>query len=147
MQTVLLAVVFCLFYINVYCQEKTENVNCSVAIPGSMSCFTCLGRDSENCEWGQTCCKTACFKLIDQKHDIIAKGCWNEDSDYLKQLPEDDSARSYTTTVALPWSNNELLKGMAHYCTKGNFCNSATRPVAILSSFMALLLALLVINH
>jgi hypothetical protein len=77
------------------------------------SCHSCLGRDWDNCETGQTCCKTACFKIEDKKHAIIAKGCWAEQTDDIKQVPKDDSARSYKTDVQLPWANNELLGGRA----------------------------------
>ena len=43
--------------------KTNHDVDCSK--DEGFSCHTCLGRDFTNCNTGQTCCKTACFKMID----------------------------------------------------------------------------------
>lgn len=45
--------------------EGTEiAINCTEK-DGSKACYTCMGRDMENCETGTVCCSGSCFKLID----------------------------------------------------------------------------------
>lgn len=90
---------------------------------GPLACYTCMGRDMENCDWGTVCCKGACFKLVDEEHDIIAKGCTNEPQ-------EDGSMRIRDTTVKLHWAKNEPLKGEMYYCTKNDYCNGGSSLIA-----------------
>jgi len=109
-------------------------------------CFTCLGRDKLNCDWGRVCCAGACWKLIDEEHDIIAKGC-------TKDKAEDGSSKQITTDVELPWAkdtdgNVEKLKGTAHYCNQGKNCNGSDRPLSIsfASFFLILFTSFLLIS-
>lgn len=99
-----------------------------------MSCYTCMGRDDDNCMHGLTCCKGSCFKLVDEgernceplleksgggeksadqkraggvgfsEHQMIVKGCTNDDE-------EDASMKVRTLNMALYWVNNEKVKG------------------------------------
>jgi len=124
---------------DVKCPHETDPVGTKGR---EFSCYSCLGRDWDNCETGQTCCKTACFKIMDDDHSIIAKGCWAEITDDIKQVPKHKSARSYETSVQLPWANNTLLGGMGYFCTE-SYCNAASRPVGIVTSMLALLLAMM----
>uniref|UniRef100_A0A1I7XJ58 Secreted protein n=1 Tax=Heterorhabditis bacteriophora TaxID=37862 RepID=A0A1I7XJ58_HETBA len=79
--------------------------NCSENTDGrSLSCYTCLGRDQINCERGLTCCMGSCFKLVDLDHDLIVKGCVNEDE-------EDASMKVRTLDINLYWANGEKVKG------------------------------------
>jgi len=112
------------------------------------SCYSCLGRDLDNCESGQTCCQTACYKLVDERHSLIAKGCWDKGTDKVKDTPENESARTYKTDVELPWepkvdNKPQHIKGLAHYCNT-KFCNSATRPLALVTSFLAIAFAIFI---
>ncbi|VDO54059.1 unnamed protein product [Haemonchus placei] len=82
-----------------------EEKNCSTNTDGrTMSCYTCMGRDMENCMHGVTCCKGSCFKLVDEEHDMIVKGCTNDDE-------EDASMKVRTLDMGLYWVNNEKVKG------------------------------------
>uniref|UniRef100_A0A5S6QY68 Uncharacterized protein n=1 Tax=Trichuris muris TaxID=70415 RepID=A0A5S6QY68_TRIMR len=67
---------------------------------GIFECYTCLGRNYENCMFGQTLCAGACWKMIDEKHELIAKGCTAEDKSDNKEESDVD------TKVKLPWSPN-----------------------------------------
>ena len=103
--------------------KANHDVDCSKG--DGFSCHTCLGRDYSNCNSGQTCCKTACFKMIDDsrfhllleqqirtpphfpEHSLIAKGCWSKKVDTITRNPEHESARTFTTNVELPWVADE----------------------------------------
>ncbi|VDM93130.1 unnamed protein product [Litomosoides sigmodontis] len=55
---------FILFYLGMsYALEAA--INCT-AKDGTNACYTCMGRDMDNCETGTVCCSGACFKLIDK---------------------------------------------------------------------------------
>ncbi|VDP18574.1 unnamed protein product [Onchocerca flexuosa] len=79
-------------------------INCTVK-GGANACYTCMGRDMENCETGTVCCSGSCFKLIDEKHDLIMKGCTNEDQ-------EDGSMKRKTFDIRLYWAQNEKVTGI-----------------------------------
>ncbi|VDM57904.1 unnamed protein product [Angiostrongylus costaricensis] len=100
----------------------------------TMACYTCMGRDMANCLHGITCCKGSCFKLIDAdhadsnefadegqqwdqvmildklkkriiiEHDMVVKGCTNDDE-------EDASMKVRTLNVGLYWVYQEKVKG------------------------------------
>uniref|UniRef100_A0A0K0DIT9 Gnk2-homologous domain-containing protein n=1 Tax=Angiostrongylus cantonensis TaxID=6313 RepID=A0A0K0DIT9_ANGCA len=79
--------------------------NCSLNTDGrTMACYTCMGRDMANCLNGITCCKGSCFKLIDAEHNMIVKGCTNDDE-------EDASMKVRTLNVGLYWVYQEKVKG------------------------------------
>uniref|UniRef100_A0A914WEH3 Uncharacterized protein n=1 Tax=Plectus sambesii TaxID=2011161 RepID=A0A914WEH3_9BILA len=111
-------------------------VNCSASVDEDASatllCHTCMGGDSEGCNGGATCCTGSCFKLIDEEHDIVARGCRNESQ-------EDGSVSSWVTNVKLYWGNNELLQGRAYYCNNENYCN---RGSSLIASVILLLVTL-----
>uniref|UniRef100_A0A0R3S106 TIL domain-containing protein n=1 Tax=Elaeophora elaphi TaxID=1147741 RepID=A0A0R3S106_9BILA len=77
-------------------------VNCTEKA-GTNACYTCMGRDMENCETGTVCCSGACFKLIDEKHNLIMKGCTNEDQ-------EDGSMKRRTFDIRLYWAKHIIVK-------------------------------------
>ncbi|KFD70677.1 hypothetical protein M514_10455 [Trichuris suis] len=86
----------------------------------TFECYTCLGRDYDNCIFGQTRCAGACWKMIDEKHELIAKGCTAEDKS------DNEQESGVDTRVKLPWSPNgaETIQGAVYYC-KGDWCNGA----------------------
>ncbi|CAD6199730.1 unnamed protein product [Caenorhabditis auriculariae] len=92
--------------------------NCSVS--GELSCFSCMGRDMENCRSGLTCCKGACFKLQDLVHNVMVKGC-------VDTKEEDASMKVRELNVPLYWADNEKVKGESFFCNSKDFCNSALR--------------------
>uniref|UniRef100_A0A7I4YRH5 DUF2769 domain-containing protein n=1 Tax=Haemonchus contortus TaxID=6289 RepID=A0A7I4YRH5_HAECO len=110
-----------------------EEKNCSTNTDGrTMSCYTCMGRDMENCMHGKTCCKGSCFKLVDEEHDMIVKGCTNDDE-------EDASMKVRTLDMGLYWVKNEKVKGQSFFCKGSDFCNETPA----LSMFSSLITALL----
>uniref|UniRef100_A0A914WT75 Uncharacterized protein n=1 Tax=Plectus sambesii TaxID=2011161 RepID=A0A914WT75_9BILA len=135
------AIVFTvLCYHTTYAVISKPEVNCSAKMgkdkTATLSCYTCMGRDSENCDWGNVCCKGSCFKLIDEEHDIIAKGCTNEEH-------EIGSMRIQDTKVHLYWSKNETLKGEMYYCKGKDYCNGGS---SVVSSVVMLLVTLAVLK-
>ncbi|CDW53655.1 hypothetical protein TTRE_0000192001 [Trichuris trichiura] len=98
------------------CTESTKEKSRE----GIFECYTCLGRDYDNCMFGQTLCAGACWKMIDEKHELIAKGCTAE------QKPDNQQESKVDTKVKLPWSPNgaETIQGTVYYC-KGDWCNGA----------------------
>jgi len=131
---------FFLFLISMTNTAFGVDKNCT---EGEWECFTCMGRDKLNCDWGRVCCSGACWKLIDDDHDIIAKGC-------TKEKVEDGSSKLFSTQVELPWAKDnegkiEKLRGTAHYCaptlsTRGNKCNGSNGPIGV--SFVSFFLML-----
>ncbi|KAK6752836.1 hypothetical protein RB195_003937 [Necator americanus] len=98
---------------------KLYQRNCSANTDGrTLSCYTCMGRDMENCMHGLTCCGGSCFKLIDEEHDMVVKGCTNDDE-------EDASMKIRTLDMTLYWSNNEKVKGQSFFCQGTDFCNDS----------------------
>ncbi|KAF1750470.1 hypothetical protein GCK72_017020 [Caenorhabditis remanei] len=97
-----------------------------------------MGRDMENCQSGLTCCKGACFKLEDIKHNVIVKGCVNN-------REEDASMKVRELNVPLYWANKEKVKGESFFCTGKHFCNQTSR-VSLLASFLSVVFAFLVIR-
>ncbi|VDK30452.1 unnamed protein product [Gongylonema pulchrum] len=93
-----------------------EKVNCTQR-DGAYACYTCMGRDMDNCETGTVCCRGACFKLVDKKHNLITKGCTNDDQ-------EDGSMKRKTLDVQLYWVHNEKVTGEAYYCKGSDYCNA-----------------------
>ncbi|KAL3982873.1 hypothetical protein ACH3XW_48885 [Acanthocheilonema viteae] len=106
---------FILFYLGISNAVETM-VNCTEKA-GTHACYTCMGRDMENCETGTVCCSGACFKLIDKKHNLIMKGCTNEDQ-------EDGSMKRRTFDIRLYWVRNEKVTGEAYYCKESDYCNA-----------------------
>ncbi|RCN47141.1 hypothetical protein ANCCAN_06867 [Ancylostoma caninum] len=84
-----------------------------------------MGRDMENCMHGLTCCSGSCFKLIDEEHDMVVKGCTSDDE-------EDASMKVRTLDMPLYWVNNEKVKGgleflgQSYFCKGGDFCNDSS---------------------
>ncbi|PIO70004.1 hypothetical protein TELCIR_08153 [Teladorsagia circumcincta] len=101
-----------------------------------MSCYTCMGRDMENCMHGLTCCKGSCFKLVDEEHDMIVKGCTNDDE-------EDASMKVRTLDTGLYWVNHEKVKGQSFFCKGSDFCNDSPMLSMFSSLIMPLLLRLI----
>ncbi|KAJ1362355.1 hypothetical protein KIN20_021880 [Parelaphostrongylus tenuis] len=94
--------------------------NCSLNTDGrTMACYTCMGRDMANCMHGITCCKGSCFKLIDEEHDMVLKGCTNDDE-------EDASMKVRTLNVGLYWAYHEKVKGQSFFCKGSDFCNDGS---------------------
>ncbi|EPB75838.1 hypothetical protein ANCCEY_05078 [Ancylostoma ceylanicum] len=94
--------------------------NCSTNTDGrTLSCYTCMGRDMENCMHGLTCCSGSCFKLVDEEHDMIVKGCTSDDE-------EDASMKVRTLDMTLYWVNNEKVKGQSYFCKGTEFCNDSS---------------------
>ncbi|EFO98884.1 hypothetical protein CRE_19667 [Caenorhabditis remanei] len=116
--------------------ETLASTNCT--IKGEISCYSCMGRDMENCQSGLTCCKGACFKLEDIKHNVIVKGCVNN-------REEDASMKVRELNVPLYWANKEKVKGESFFCTGKHFCNQTSR-VSLLASFLSVVFAFLVIR-
>ncbi|VDO97619.1 unnamed protein product [Soboliphyme baturini] len=86
----------------------------------TFSCYTCLGRDYENCLAGHVTCAGACWKLIDERHSLIAKGCTSA-------MKKAGMSEEIDTGVKLPWTDySETIKGIAHFCTH-DFCNGAVQ--------------------
>ncbi|CAI4225883.1 unnamed protein product [Auanema sp. JU1783] len=111
--------------------------NCSRNKDGrTLECYTCLGRDMENCNKGSTCCKGSCFKLIDVEHNLIIKGC-NEGKE------EDASMKVRELAVPLYWSKNENVKGESYFCSSKAFCNESATKFHILAIMSSCLFALL----
>ncbi|WKY06841.1 hypothetical protein Q1695_006767 [Nippostrongylus brasiliensis] len=111
--------------------------NCSLNTDGrTMSCYTCMGRDLENCLHGLTCCKGSCFKLVDDEHEMIVKGCTNADE-------EDASMKVRTLNMGLYWVNDEKVKGQSYFCKGSDFCNS-TPELSLLSSLSSALVLRLI---
>ncbi|CAB3398450.1 unnamed protein product [Caenorhabditis bovis] len=103
---------------------------------GEFSCFSCMGRDMENCESGLTCCQGACFKLEDIKHNVIVKGCVNTKE-------EDASMKVRELQVPLYWANKELVKGESYFCTGKDFCNSSPTLSSIILAITSALFAII----
>ncbi|VDM75950.1 unnamed protein product [Strongylus vulgaris] len=102
--------------------------NCSANEDGrTLSCYTCMGRDMKNCRHGLTCCSGSCFKLVDEEHDMIVKGCTNNDE-------EDASMKVRTLEMQLYWVNNEKVKGQAFFCKGTDFCNDSS-VLSLITSF------------
>ncbi|CAI2354497.1 unnamed protein product [Caenorhabditis sp. 36 PRJEB53466] len=121
----------------VFCAaEASAATNCSAK--GEITCYSCMGRDMENCQSGLTCCKGACFKLEDIKHNVIVKGCVNNKE-------EDASMKVRELNVPLYWANKEKVKGESFFCTGKNYCNE-TPNLSLLGSFLSVLIAGLVIR-
>ncbi|VDL65816.1 unnamed protein product [Nippostrongylus brasiliensis] len=63
---IVFSVVETYYYGHVVVSGGVVDRNCSLNTDGrTMSCYTCMGRDLENCLHGLTCCKGSCFKLVD----------------------------------------------------------------------------------
>ena len=111
------------------------NPNCTANKERPLACYSCLGRDFLNCNWGLTCCKGSCFKLIDTKHQLIVKGCVSkEEKDRSMTYREDLPIRLY-------WANDERVEGEAYYCNKGDRCNAATTVSSVATIGFSVLLA------
>ncbi|CAG9535215.1 unnamed protein product [Cercopithifilaria johnstoni] len=106
-----------LFYLGISNAVETM-VNCTLK-NGTNACYTCMGRDMENCETGTVCCSGSCFKLIDKKHNLIMKGCTNEDQ-------EDGSMKRRTLDIRLYWVRNEKVLGETYYCKGSDYCNAGS---------------------
>ncbi|CAI5450422.1 unnamed protein product [Caenorhabditis angaria] len=102
--------------------------NCS-ATKGAFSCYTCMGRDMQNCNWGTTCCKGACYKLEDVAHNLIIKGC-------VPTREEDASMKVRTLETKLYWTQNEKVKGESFFCNQGDYCNSASTVISMISMLL-----------
>lgn len=118
-------------------------VNCSAGEgfdkAANLSCYTCLGRDMNNCDWGNVCCKGSCYKLVDEEHGLIAKGC----SDALE---EDGSMKRRSSAVKLYWAENEAIKDEAYYCSSEQFCNGAvTQHCSLINALAVLVLSVCVL--
>ncbi|CAJ0952815.1 unnamed protein product, partial [Mesorhabditis belari] len=112
-------------------QNEKQLRNCSDQKDGrTLSCYTCLGRDLENCEHGLSCCKGSCFKLVDKKHDVIIKGCTVANE-------EDASMKMRTLSVPLYWAKDEFVTGESYFCKSQDYCNgvSSTSPYFLLLMF------------
>ncbi|KAK6111253.1 putative integral membrane protein [Brugia pahangi] len=127
---------FILFYLGISNAIETV-VNCTEK-SGTNACYTCMGRDMENCQTGTVCCSGACFKLIDEKHNLIMKGCTNEDQ-------EDGSMKRRTFDIRLYWVRNEKVTGEAFYCKGSDYCNATSIKFIPSSLFYYILLSLLAI--
>ncbi|KAF8374784.1 hypothetical protein PRIPAC_81213 [Pristionchus pacificus] len=97
-----------------------------------LACYSCMGRDMENCDWGLTCCKGSCFKLIDNDHELIVKGCTNGGE-------EDASMKVRELDVKLYWDKNAKVKGESYFCKGTEFCNSS--PSSLFSLLFVPLIA------
>ncbi|KAK0398425.1 hypothetical protein QR680_002586 [Steinernema hermaphroditum] len=112
--------------------------NCSANTEGaSLTCYTCMGRDMTDCDSGRVCCKGSCFKLIDKVHDLIVKGCTEEDQ-------EDGSMKKRELDVKLYWADNEKVRGESYFCNKEDLCNSQITAtlafsLTLICAFVALL--------
>ncbi|EGT37581.1 hypothetical protein CAEBREN_13970 [Caenorhabditis brenneri] len=115
--------------------ETLAATNCTTK--GEISCYSCMGRDMENCQSGLTCCKGACFKLEDIKHNVIVKGCVNN-------REEDASMKVRELNVPLYWANKEKVKGESFFCTGKDFCNETSRASLFASVFSMILAALII---
>lgn len=47
-----------------------DAVNCTLK-SGNHACYTCMGRDMDNCVTGTVCCNGACFKLVDKSQLLL----------------------------------------------------------------------------
>ncbi|PAV63824.1 hypothetical protein WR25_03232 [Diploscapter pachys] len=115
-----------------------HQLNCTENKSGrSLACYTCMGRDMMSCETGLTCCKGACFKLEDIKHNLIVKGCVNSNE-------EDGSMKRRKLDVPLYWANNEHAEGNSYFCKGTDFCNyTPATSSTILSGLVSLLFCLI----
>ncbi|KAK0398429.1 hypothetical protein QR680_002586 [Steinernema hermaphroditum] len=108
--------------------------NCSANTEGaSLTCYTCMGRDMTDCDSG----RGSCFKLIDKVHDLIVKGCTEEDQ-------EDGSMKKRELDVKLYWADNEKVRGESYFCNKEDLCNSQITAtlafsLTLICAFVALL--------
>ncbi|KRY18114.1 hypothetical protein T12_1654 [Trichinella patagoniensis] len=104
----------------VFCAESSAATTTSVSENGApFRCYTCLGRDFDNCQSGSVQCAGTCWKIIDQEHELIAKGCTAE------QKEDGTEEQNLNTRVQLPWTKDlETIRGVIYYCT-GDFCNGA----------------------
>ncbi|KRX26707.1 hypothetical protein T07_1227 [Trichinella nelsoni] len=109
-----------LFLLPVFCAESSAATTTSVSENGApFRCYTCLGRDFDNCQSGSVQCAGTCWKIIDQEHELIAKGCTAE------QKEDGAEEQNLNTRVQLPWTKDlETIQGVIYYCT-GDFCNGA----------------------
>ncbi|VDM39039.1 unnamed protein product [Toxocara canis] len=98
-----------------YSESLEREYNCSVK-DGTHACYTCMGRDMVNCETGTVCCNGSCFKLVDEQHSLIMKGCTSDEE-------EDGSMKRKTLDVRLYWSNDERVTGETFYCKGSDYCN------------------------
>uniref|UniRef100_A0A1I8ADI2 Protein Diedel-like n=1 Tax=Steinernema glaseri TaxID=37863 RepID=A0A1I8ADI2_9BILA len=97
--------------------------NCSANAAGaSLTCYTCMGRDMTDCDSGRVCCKGSCFKLIDEDHDLIVKGCTEEEQ-------EDGSMKKRELDVKLYWAEGEKVRGESYFCNKEDLCNVQVVPI------------------
>ncbi|CAJ0587812.1 unnamed protein product, partial [Mesorhabditis spiculigera] len=104
-----------------YAQLPTQTpvVTCADRKDGrNLSCYTCMGRDLQNCASGLACCSGSCFKLIDKKHEVVLKGCTLANE-------EDASMKVRTLPVPLYWTKGEKVEGESYFCKSGDFCNEA----------------------
>ncbi|TMS38012.1 hypothetical protein L596_004828 [Steinernema carpocapsae] len=130
----------CLFVVAVVLGSGSAadaSYNCSTNTKGAtLTCFTCMGRDMTECDTGRVCCKGSCFKLIDEEHELIVKGCTEEEQ-------EDGSMKRRELDVKLYWAEGEKVKGESYFCNKDDLCNSQTEPtitvpVVVATLFVAL---------
>ncbi|KRZ72981.1 PiggyBac transposable element-derived protein 4 [Trichinella papuae] len=108
-----------MYILPVLCAESSDTTT-SVSENGTpFRCYTCLGRDFDNCQSGSVHCAGSCWKIIDHDHELIAKGC-------TAQQREDGTVdQNLNTRVQLPWTKDlETIHGVIYYCT-GDFCNGA----------------------
>ncbi|VDK18222.1 unnamed protein product, partial [Anisakis simplex] len=108
-------------YASGYCECIDKEYNCSLQA-GTHACYTCMGRDMENCDRETVCCPGSCFKLVDEKHALIMKGCTKEDQ-------EDGSMKRRTLDVKLYWVNDEKVTGETFYCKGSDYCNDGSHTM------------------
>ncbi|KAL1246258.1 ATP-dependent zinc metalloprotease FtsH [Trichinella spiralis] len=91
-----------LFLLPVFCAESSAaTTTTSVSENGApFRCYTCLGRDFDNCQSGSVQCAGTCWKIIDQEHELIAKGCTAE------QKEDGTEEQNLNTRVQLPWTKD-----------------------------------------
>ncbi|EFO28026.1 hypothetical protein LOAG_00469 [Loa loa] len=59
---------------------------------------------------------------ISKQHNLIMKGCTNEDQ-------EDGSMKRRTFDIRLYWARNEKVTGEAYYCKGSDYCNTVLSDV------------------
>jgi hypothetical protein len=118
MKTVALMGVSFLVLVSIVDGQSTAGVKCHV----------CMGRDSDNCVYGEANCPGYCYKVVDKGHDLIAKGCTTE-----KDLPTNTEVADWAPIphIKLYWTNKnekgerEHISGRSYFCTSA-FCNAAS---------------------
>jgi len=94
-----------------------------------VKCYVCMGRDSENCVYGEAACTGYCYKVVDTRNDLIAKGCTPQTG-----LPTTTEVSDWAPTphITLYWTpknekgEREYIIGQTRFC-ESSYCNSGSK--------------------